>query len=155
MNVNILSGAQALATILLCLYCNAALAQERPAVSGLNGKFEFSAGALTLPTPSFVGRAAGALTVPLGDRFGLQADFSASTGPGFTTSAALHLFSRDPSAFLLGGSVGFIRSPGSVVIAAGPEAELYRDRWTVEGWVGADEAKAEIQAGIGRYKTDK
>jgi len=125
------------ATLLFFVLCNAALAQERPAVSGLNGKFEFSAGALTLPTPAFVGRAAGAITVPLGDRFGLQADFSASTSPGFTTSAAVHLFTRDPSAFLLGGSVGYVRSPGSVVIAAGPEAELYRDRWTVEAWAGA------------------
>lgn len=134
---NIHSVALAPATLLFCVLCNAALAQERPAVSGLNGKFEFSAGALTLPTPAFVGRAAGAITVPLGDRFGLQADFSASTSPGFTTSAAVHLFTRDPSAFLLGGSVGYVRSPGSVVIAAGPEAELYRDRWTVEAWAGA------------------
>jgi len=134
---NVLSVALAPAAVLFCLSCNAALAQERPAVSGLNGKFEFSAGALTLPTPTFVGRAAGALTVPLGNRFGLQADFSASTAPGFTTSAAVHVFARDPSIFLLGGSVGFVRSSGSLVVAAGPEAELYRDRWTVEAWAGA------------------
>lgn len=133
---NTLSVALAPAAMLFWLSCNAASAQERPAVSGLNGKFEFSAGALTLPTPTFVGRAAGALTVPLGDRFGLQADFSASTAPGFTTSAALHVFTRDPSVFLLGGSVGFVRSSGSLVVAAGPEAELYRDRWTVEAWAG-------------------
>ena len=137
MNGNTLSGALAPAAILFCLCCNSAVAQERPAVSGLNGKFEFSAGALTLPTPTFVGRAAGALTIPIGDRFGLQADFSASTAPGFTTSAAVHMFARDPSAFLLGASVGFVRSPGSLVVAAGPEAELYRDRWTVEAWAGA------------------
>jgi len=134
---NVLSVALAPAAVLFCLSCNAALAQERPAVSGLNGKFEFSAGALTLPTPTFVGRAAGALTIPLGNRFGLQADFSASTAPGFTTSAAVHVFARDPSIFLLGGSVGFVRSSGSLVVAAGPEAELYRDRWTVEAWAGA------------------
>ena len=137
MNGNTLSVALAPAAILFCLCCNSAVAQERPAVSGLNGKFEFSAGALTLPTPTFVGRAAGALTIPIGDRFGLQADFSASTAPGFTTSAAVHMFARDPSAFLLGASVGFVRSPGSLVVAAGPEAELYRDRWTVEAWAGA------------------
>ena len=137
MKGNVLSVALAPAAILFCLSCNAALAQERPAVSGLNGKFEFSAGALTLPTPTFVGRAAGALTIPLGNRFGLQADFSASTAPGSTTSAAAHVFARDPSTFLLGGSVGFVRSSGSLVVAAGPEAELYRDRWTVEAWAGA------------------
>src|SRR3569832_102198 len=122
--------------MLLCLFSNAALAQQRPAVSGLNGKFEFSAGALTLPTPGFVGRAAGALTVPLGDRFGLQADFSVSTTPGYTLSAALHAFTRDPDAHLLGGSAGFVKSSGGLVVAAGPEGELYRDRLSLEGWAG-------------------
>lgn len=124
------------ATILLCLFSNAALAQQKPAVSGLNGKFEFSAGALSLPTPAFMGRAAGALTVPLGDGFGLQADVSASTAPGFTASAALHLFTRDPDSYLLGASFGLVRSPGATILAAGPEAELYRDRVTVEAWGG-------------------
>ena len=124
------------AAILLCVFSNAALTQQKPAVSGLNGKFELSAGALSLPTPTFMGRAAGALTVPLGASFGLQADFSASTAPGFTTSAALHLFTRDPDSYLLGGSLGFVRSPGATIVAAGPEAELYRDRVSVEAWGG-------------------
>lgn len=136
MQSNTLGVAIVPATILLCLFSNAALAQQKPAVSGLNGKFEFSAGALSLPTPTFMGRAAGALTVPLGANFGLQADFSASTAPGFTTSAALHLFTRDPDSYLLGASLGFVRSPGATIVAAGPEAEVYRDRVSVEAWGG-------------------
>jgi hypothetical protein len=131
-----LGGAAAPAIILFCLFGSAAFSQEKPAVSGINGKFEFSAGALTLPTPSFVGRVAGALTVPLGDRFGLQADFSVSSTPGYTLSAALHAFTRDPSNYLLGASAGFVKSSGALVIAAGPEGELYRDRVSLEGWAG-------------------
>ena len=121
---------------MLCLNCASAAAQQLPAVSGPNGKFEFDAGALTLPAPGFMARAAGAVTVPLGQRFGLQADFSVSSSPGFTTSAALHLFTRDPASYLIGGTLGFVRSPGAIVLAAGPEAELYRDRWTFEAWGG-------------------
>jgi hypothetical protein len=105
-------------------------------VSGLNGKVEFDAGALSLPAPSFMARAAGTLTVPIGERFGLQADLSASTAPGFVTTGALHLFTRDPAAYLIGGTFGFVRSPGATLLAAGPEAELYLDRWTLEAWGG-------------------
>lgn len=84
-----------------------------------------------------MGRAAGAITVPLGERFGLQADFSVSSSPGFTTSGALHLFARNPASYLIGGTLGFVHSPGATVLAAGPEAELYLDRWTISAWAGA------------------
>ena len=40
--------------------------KQLPAVSAVNGKFEFDAGALSLPSPGFMGRAAGTLTVPIG-----------------------------------------------------------------------------------------
>jgi hypothetical protein len=129
-------GATALAAIVFCFASDAALAQQGPAVSGLNGKIEFDAGALSLPTPNFMARAAGTLTVPLGDRFGFQADASIASAPGFTASAALHLFTRDPQAYLIGGTLGLIRTPGAYVVAAGPEAELYLDRWTLEAWAG-------------------
>ncbi|MEO9231117.1 MAG: hypothetical protein ABI216_19520, partial [Devosia sp.] len=56
-------------------------AQQLPAVSALNGKLEFDAGALSLPAPAFMARAAGTITVPLGDRFGLQADLTAASAP--------------------------------------------------------------------------
>jgi uncharacterized membrane protein YgcG len=81
-------------------------------------------------------RAAGTLTLPLGDTFGLQADFAAATAPGFNTSAALHVFTRDPQSYLIGGTLGIVRTPGAEVVAAGPEAELYAGRWTIEAWGG-------------------
>lgn len=130
------SGALALATAMLCIFVSAAWAQQAPAVSAPNGKIEFDAGALSLPAPTFTVRAAGTITVPIGERFGVQADLSASTAPGFVTTGALHVFARDPAAYLIGGTLGFVRSPGATVLAAGPEAELYLDRWTLEAWGG-------------------
>ena len=137
MKSNLWCGVIALAASVLCFDFSQAEAQQLPAVSALNGKFEFNAGALTLPAPTFMGRAAGAITVPLGERFGLQADFSVSSSPGFTTSGALHLFARNPASYLIGGTLGFVHSPGATVLAAGPEAELYLDRWTISAWAGA------------------
>jgi hypothetical protein len=126
-------------------------AAQGPAVSAPNGKLEFDAGALSLPAPAFMARAAGTLTLPIGERFGLQADFSATTAPGFTTSAAFHLFTRDPEAYLIGGALGIVRSPGAMVVAAGPEAELYLDRWTLEAWAGASMVRPTAPAGPDRY----
>ena len=136
MKGNILSSASALAALLLCLNFGAALAQQLPAVSAPNGKIEFDAGALTLPSAAFMARAAGTLTLPLGDRFGLQVDLTGASAPGFTTSAALHVFTRDPASYLIGGTLGIVRTPGATVFAAGPEGELYLDRWTLEAWAG-------------------
>ena len=126
-------------------------AAQGPAVSAPNGKLEFDAGALSLPAPAFMARAAGTLTLPIGQSFGIQADFSATSAPGFTTSAAFHLFTRDPQAYLIGGALGFVRSPGAMVVAAGPEAELYLDRWTLEAWAGASMVRPTTPAGPDRY----
>jgi hypothetical protein len=134
--INFPRAALAAAAALLCVFGSSAEAQQGPAVSAPNGKIEFDAGALTLPSSAFVARAAGTLTVPIGERFGLQADLSASTAPGFITTGALHVFTRDPATYLIGGTLGFVRSPGATVLAAGPEAELYLDRWTLEAWGG-------------------
>lgn len=121
-----------------------AAAQQLPAVSTLNGKFEFDAGALSLPSPSFAGRAAGAITVPVGERFGVQADFSAASASGTTFGAALHVFARDPASHLIGGTLGVMRTPGATVLAAGPEAELYYGRWTIEAWGGVSFARPAV-----------
>lgn len=116
-------------------------AQDLPAVSQLNGKLEFDAGFLSLPAPSFVGRAAGTLTLPVGSDFGIQVDMTAAASSGFTGSAAIHAFTRDPASYLIGGTLGVISTPGALVVAAGPEAELYLDRWTLEAWAGASFAR--------------
>ncbi len=134
----------ALAAATMVTIASAAVAQQLPAVSTLNGKFEFDAGVLTLPAPGFAGRAAGAVTLPVGTQFGLQADFSAASAGGTTFGAALHLFSRDPASHLIGGTLGVMRTPGATVLAAGPEAELYFDRWTIEAWGGVSFARPAV-----------
>lgn len=155
------SGALALG-VLFCA-TSGVVAQQLPAVSALNGKIEFDAGVLSLPSPAFMGRAAGTLTVPIGERFGLQLDASIASAPGLTTSAALHAFTRDPQSYLIGGTFGVIRTPGAIVFAAGPEAELYFDRWTVEAWAGLsyarpvagpDRVAALVMANLGYYLSD-
>ena len=108
---------------------------QGPAVSAANGKFEFDAGALNVPQV-FVSRAAGTLTLPLGDAFGLQVDASLAEVNGLTGAAALHLFTRDPQSYLIGGTLGVVATPGATVVAAGPEGELYLGRWTLEAWGG-------------------
>jgi hypothetical protein len=132
-------GAFLAPAVLFCLWSVAAA--QAPAVSGINGKIEFDAGLLTLPTPGFVTRAAGTLTLPVGSGFGLQADFSVATAPSFTAGGALHLFARDPQSYLIGGTLGFVRTPGALVLAAGPEAELYFERWTIEAWGGVSHSR--------------
>ena len=145
-------SAIALAVALLCVSVDAAVSQQLPAVSGLNGKIEFDAGALSLPAPGFMARAAGTLTVPVGERFGLQADVSLSSAPGFIVSGAVHAFMRDPASYLIGGTLGFVRSPGAMIVAAGPEAELYLDRWTLEAWGGLAVATPTAPAGPARTR---
>ena len=150
--------------ILLDLGSAAAVAQQLPAVSAVNGKAAFDAGVLSLPSVAFVGRAAGTITLPVGDRFGIQADASVAFASGLTGSAALHAFTRDPQSYLIGGTLGVVRTPGSLVVAAGPEAELYFDRWTIEAWAGASVALPSgggatryapmAMASLGYYLTD-
>lgn len=108
-----------------------------PAVSGVNGKLEFDAGVLSLgSTPSYMLRGAGSLALPLGDQLGFQGDVTLSTGSSFGNSAAVHVFTRDPDSHLLGATFGFASMPGAMVFAAGPEAELYYGRFSIEAWGG-------------------
>jgi hypothetical protein len=53
----------------------------------------------------------------------------------------LHAFTRDPESYLIGGTLGVVRTPGATIVAAGPEAEGYFDRWTLEAWAGAAVAR--------------
>lgn len=106
-----------------------------PAVSDVNGKWEFSAGALNPGGAGF--RAAGSLSLPLGERFGAQADVMATlAGNGLFLGGAGHLFTRDPSQYLLGVTSGVVVAPGATLAALGLEGELYMDRWSIEAWGG-------------------
>jgi hypothetical protein len=128
-------SAFALAALLLLFVWNVARSEELPAVSATNGKLEFGAGVLSLPAPMFTGYAAGSLTLPVGQRYGVQLDLGVST-PGLVVSGVLHGFTRDPQSYLIGGAFGVVAMPGAMVYAAGPEGELYLDRWTLEAWGG-------------------
>ena len=85
---------------------------ELPAVSGINGKWEFDPGLLT----GFYGaRAAGSLSIPVGDRFGLQFDGNAVWNGGLTYGGAVHAFTRDPSKYLFGVTGAFVKAPGATI----------------------------------------
>jgi len=76
--------------------------------------------------------------VPLGERFGAQGDLMAVlTGVGdLYLAGAGHLFTRDPSRYLLGVAAGVVVAPGAKLAAVGVEGELYMDRWSLEAWAG-------------------
>jgi hypothetical protein len=105
-----------------------------PAVSGPNGKFELYGG---LVDGSGAWRAAGSISVPVGDRFGVQGDFMfTQTGTGPVWSGAVHAFTRDPDSYLLGVTAGVVVSSDARLTAIGPEAELYMDRMSLTFWGG-------------------
>ena len=106
-----------------------------PAVSGVNAKWELNAGLFNPGSTGF--RAAGSVSIPLGERFGAQGDVMATlTGSGLYLAAAGHLFTRDPSQYLIGVAGGVVVAPGATLTALGIEGELYMDRWSLEGWAG-------------------
>jgi hypothetical protein len=111
-----------------------------PAVSEVNGKFEFSAGDFSIPTDSSGGyfRGGASLTAPLGNAFGIQGDVSVvNKAPGASFGSALHLFTRDPNSYLVGITAGFVSTTNNRQLGAvGPEAELYSGQWTLQGWAG-------------------
>ena len=112
---------------------------DLPAVSGINGKIELSAGWADIDPidPTVVFRGGASLSIPVGDRFGLQADIAALNEFGDTyRGAALHAFTRNPETFLLGVAGGFGASNSATFEYIGPEAELYLDRVSIEAWAG-------------------
>lgn len=107
-----------------------------PAVSGPNGKLELDLGAITDPENAIF-RAAGSVSLPVGDAFGVQADIGfENVGGDWAAGGALHAFTRDPSSYLFGVTAGVVAADGAMLAALGPEAELYLDRISLEGWAG-------------------
>jgi hypothetical protein len=110
-----------------------------PAVSGPNGKVEFSAGYIDLDDISSdeVFRGGASLSFPVGDMFGIQADVAvvdafSETGVGGT----LHFFTRDPETYLLGGIVGYADFGPVNAFYGGPEVEFYLDNISIEAVAG-------------------
>jgi hypothetical protein len=106
-----------------------------PAVSGINGKVEIGGGWADIDDLSSdeVFRGAAALSFPVGDAFGIQADLSALDAFGDTAvGGALHAFTRDPNSYLLGVYGGYVDVGDANIWYVGPEAELYLDNISIE-----------------------
>jgi hypothetical protein len=115
-----------------------------PAVSGPNGKIEFALGGITDPDAAIFS-AGGSFSMPLTHSFGLQADIGFSnTDSDWSAGGALHLFTRDPSLYLLGVTGGVVVADGVSLVAFGPEAELYLDRVSIEAWAGWASANYDV-----------
>ena len=84
-----------------------------PAVSAINGKLELDFGGITDPE-SATFRAAGSLSVPIGERFGVQGDVAiGNIDDSWSFGGALHAFTRDPSSYLLGVTAGVVVADGA------------------------------------------
>lgn len=117
-----------------CMLAGAAIAAG-PAVSAPNGKLDLAIGAGSEDENGLY-TLGGSLSLPFGDSFGAQVDLSIQGFDDPTVSGALHLFTRDPSSYLLGVTAGVVRSDAALMGAIGVEGELYLDRVSLEGWVG-------------------
>lgn len=132
-----------------------------PAVDGINAKISGFGGWLDADRNNFLfpgaplfrngnrsnGLFGGAASVslPLGERFGLQVDGLASSARGaFNGGGAAHLFTRDPAVGLLGayGSLSRSNAFGGINQArAGVEGELYFGRVTLSGVAGWEQTR--------------
>ncbi len=117
-----------------------------PAVSALNGKFAVLGGGFEADggNDGELFGAQGAISVPIGHRFGFQADgFGMWTSGELVAGGAGHLFWRDPTVGLLGVYGGGARNEllDFYTIRAGIEGEAYLGRMSIEavlGWEGLD-----------------
>lgn len=113
-----------------------------PAVDGINAKLSGFGGSIA--GQAYYG-GDGAITVPLGTRFGLQLDglaagFNSSSQGGLSVlGSAAHLFWRDPSIALLGVYGAYVHTSdfgGSDFGSGAGEGHLYLNRVTIGGLVG-------------------
>lgn len=106
-----------------------------PAVSDINGKIEIGGGITDIDDFSSdeVFRGGAALSFPVGDMFGIQADLTALDAYGETAvGGALHAFTRDPNSYLFGAYGGYVDAGPSDIWYIGPEAELYLGNVSIE-----------------------
>lgn len=112
------------------------------AVSGLNGKLEGAGGFIkdeSIDDGRFFGT--GSLSIPLGCEFGFQIDGAAGElGSASTRSIAGHLFTRDPSSYLLGIYGEYTEIGDNNIGRLALEAERYQGRFTLSGVVGYEDS---------------
>ena len=109
------------------------------AVSAPNGKLSVNGGIAADNTVSSTASfgATGSVSLPVGCSFGLQIDGGIQNELNDTTfGGVVHAFTRDPNAYLLGVTGGYFADNGSNLWLAGPEAELYAGRFSLEAWGG-------------------
>jgi hypothetical protein len=132
-----------------------AMAQTGPAVSGANAKIQLEGGYLKNDNNSdgWAGTAAGALTAPIGQQFGVQFDGAVGSFDGdFYWGAGGHLFWRDPGQGMLGvfGQVSSMNKAS--LYRAGVEGDAYLGRFTLGGHVGYqagnDSHKVHVDDGV-------
>jgi hypothetical protein len=111
-----------------------AYGQQLPAVSGPNGKLSVEGGS---SADEGEGVATGSFALPLGHAFGAQADAAVgSFDDELLAGGALHLFTRDPSRYLLGLYGSYHTWDSMNVWRAALEGELYIGQVTLEGIAG-------------------
>jgi hypothetical protein len=106
-----------------------------PAVSGINGKIEAAGGWADIDDlgDDELFRGGAAISFPVGDMFGIQADLTALDSYGETAvGGALHGFTRNPDSYLLGVYGGYVDTGSGDAWYVGPEAELYIENFTIE-----------------------
>ncbi len=119
---------------MIAVFSAAAFAGELPAVSGPNGKVSVEGGSFD---DQGAGIAQGSFALPLAPSFGLQADGAVGTIDGETMGGGgLHLFTRDPSSYLLGAYGSYHTWDSIDIWRLAGEAELYFGRFTLSGLAG-------------------
>ena len=117
-----------------------------PAVDGINYKFDVLGGSLA--EHGFAG-ARGAVSIPLGFRYGLQLDGTATRYHGdFLGAIGGHLFWRDPAVGLLGLYASHTRwnkFGGVHSNRVALEAEAYHGPWTFSAILGAESGNSTSQ----------
>ncbi len=109
-------------------------ADQLPAVSGPNGKISVEGGSFD---DNSSGLAFGSFTMPLGTSLGLQTDGAVGAIDNDTMGGGgLHLFTRDPSSYLLGIYGSYHTWDDINIWRAAAEFELYLSRFSFSGLAG-------------------
>lgn len=121
--------------------------EAKPAVSGINGKIEAAYTWYDIDGLDDIDlwSGAGAISIPIAHRYGLQIDGGVGrfSGNGSATAYGVgaHLFWRDPDIALLGlyGDYQRVSDVDAQSWRLGVEGELYLDRISLEGFAGAEQ----------------
>jgi hypothetical protein len=108
---------------------------KSPAVSETNLRIELATGlsAEKHHDSDLAALASASLATPIDERFGFQFDLLGqhNSGRGFG-GAEMQFFARDPSSYLFGITVGGSIEKAAALGFAGPMAEFYKDKFTLE-----------------------